>query len=375
MLGVTVRNRTAPPSRGRPGATDALFLVGKAASGPIDTYTLCRSLDDFTAAYGVRATANAGAYDYLDTFFREGGTLAFFVRYASSVTPDVPAALALLPSALGPGQVTAVDVAPAAVLFGNLLDHAAQNNRFALLDAANGSTVAAMTTLVGTMPATNRDYGAIFGSWVNVPAPDGSAGIGTRQVPLSAVVAGLLARSDGLGNPNRAPAGRDFLFQYVTSLTLEPTDSQVDTLLTAGLNMAQTRFGLLQLYGFQTTIGQSDMTPFWQANCSRTRMWITFQAQAIGEHYMFKPIDGRGLLARALRTDLEAMLLGLYAVNGLFGETTVDAFSVEVGASVNQTQTIAQGELHAVCQARLTLHAKSVIIDLVSIPVAGTVAA
>jgi hypothetical protein len=41
--------------------------------------------------------------------------------------------------------------------------------------------------------------------------------------------------------------------------------------------------------------------------------------------------------------------------------------------AVNSEATIAQGELHAVCEARLSLHAKSVIIDLVSVPITGRV--
>jgi hypothetical protein len=76
-------------------------------------------------------------------------------------------------------------------------------------------------------------------------------------------------------------------------------------------------------------------------------------------------------LAGALKGELDGICLALYGVDGLFGQTPAEAFATTVGASVNTIDTIAQGELDAVVEARLSLHAKAVNIDLVSCPSAA----
>ena len=368
--GVTVQTRTAPPAHGAPTDTDTLFIASKVGTGSLTAATKIRSLADFVSAYGDRASTGAAAtYDYLDTFFREGGKQAYVGRYTSTLAN----ALALFPAGLGPGQVVAPEETAGAVTYGALLDHAAANNRFALLDVANGDTVAAMVTDGGLIPATNTEYGMSAGQWVNIPAPAGVVGGSARQVPGSAVVAALIARADALGNPNRAAAGRDFPLQYATSFTRDVTDAERTTLLNAGINTFATIFGVLEFYGFQTKVAQSPDTPFWQANASRGRMWIAAQARSVGEWYVFRPIDGRGLLAKQLEADLDDILLRLYNANGLYGATPQEAFATTVGPAVNTVGSVALGELHAVAEVRFSPHAKSVVIDLVSVPVTGAV--
>jgi hypothetical protein len=252
-LGVTVRTRTAPPSRGAPTDTGTAFVAGKSTGGPLDAVTEIRSIADFAGVYGDRAVGNVPLYDWLDVFFREGGTRA-------------------------------------------------------------------------------------------------------------------------LGNPNRAAAGRDFPLQYATGFETTISDTDRESLLDShAVNTFAEMFGVLELYGFQTGRDEDPDDPFWQANCGRARMWLKARAFAAAQPYVFRTIDGRGRLAAALKGDLDAICLALYGVDGLFGETPQDAFATEVGASVNTTDTIAQGELNAAVEARLSLHAKAVNIDLVSVPVTGTV--
>lgn len=375
-LGVTVTTRTAPPSRGAPTNGSTLFLAGKAGTGPTNTATELRSLADFAGTYGTRNNNNRAAYDYLETFFREGGNHAYFARYNTTASPaqDVDDALALFTADLGPGQVAAPEETPGTDTYAALGAHADAFNRVALADVEVDDTVGDMTTLGGELP-TSKENIAIFGPWVTVPAPSGITGVGARQVPFSAVVAGLIARADQLGNPNRAAAGRDFPLQYATGFVTTITSDDRETLLDAGVNTGAEVYGVLELYGFQTGVEQSDETPFWQFNCSRMRMIATAEAKAIGENYMFRPIDGRGLIQQALKSDLEAMLSRYFIANALYGATPREAYAVEVNASVNTESTVAQGELNAVAELRLSLHAKSINVQLVSVPVAGQVSA
>lgn len=372
-LGVEVNTRVAPVSRGVPTSTDTLFLAGTWSAGPTTAPVLVRSMADVDANVATR-TSNTALWDYLDVFFREGGKRAYVIRYTTGVGA-LATALNLFGPELGPGQVVAPSETPGATTYGALLDHAAAMNRFALLDVGNGDTVTAMTTLATAVPTSNVDYGAVFGPWVTVPPPAGVVGGTDRTVHGSAVVAALVARADALGNPNRAAAGRDFPLRYVTGFARTVTWAERDALLSAGVNLFADRYGALQLYGFQTKVAQTDTSPYWQANAARARMWLKARALAAGENYMFRPIDGRGLLANGLKTDLDVIAGELYAVNGLYGVTPDEAFQTTVGIQLNTTSTVAQGELNAQIEARFSLHTKRVLIDLVTVPVTGRVAA
>jgi hypothetical protein len=133
------------------------------------------------------------------------------------------------------------------------------------------------------------------------------------------------------------------------------------------------RYGVLENYGFQTPVEQSPNTPFWQLNCSRTRMWMKAQSLAIGENYYMRTLDGQGKLAAQLGADLAVMCSTLYEAGGLYGATKGEAYSINVSQSVNTTASAAQGQLKAVVEARLSEYANTVVIDLVSVPVAGVV--
>ncbi len=370
-LGVEVRSRTARVARGIPVNTGTWYVGGEAASGSTTEAISARSMSDVITEYGPRSGSNQDLFDGLDTYFAEGGKEAVIGRYTAG---DPAAALALFPPDLGPGQVSILGEPNTSGLYTTLLAHAKANNRVAVLDVPPDSDVAEMDALgdAGRLLA-DADYGAIFGPWADIPAPSGVIGGSGRSVPASPVIAALCARVDSLGNPNRAAAGRDFPLQYVTGFETDFSKADREALLNAGVNTFATIFGVLENYGFQTPRAQSVEDPYWQFNCARTRMWLQARAAAAGEPYMFRTIEGRGRLAAALKGDLDDICLQLYQADGLFGETPQEAFSIEVGESVNPVESIAQGELHAVMEARLSLHAKAVLIDLVTVPVTGQV--
>jgi hypothetical protein len=370
-VGVDIITTTAALPKSQPTATDGLFVVGPAPTGNLTQAVECRSMNDVETSIGVRGAGNQLLYDSLDVFFREGGRRAVVGAYNTPGTIDT--ALANFPKQLGPGQVSApAEAAQSATVWAKLLDHAAANNRFALLDPGDNQTQAQLVTAGGTFPTSNPSYGMLCGPRVIVPAPANVVAGVAREVPPSGVIAALIARADGLGNPNRAAAGKDFPLQYATDLESDFVGGE-NTLLNAKVNPFVQRYGVMQAYGFQTGVVQDPNTAFWQANASRTRMWLVAKAAEIGENYMFKPIDGRGILLMQLKSDLEALCKDLWEVNGLYGEEPSDAYSVVVSSAINTTDTIAQGELHASVEVRLTLHAKRVIINLITVPLTGVV--
>jgi hypothetical protein len=297
--------------------------------------------------------------------------------YAAAAADPLPGtyteALPLVPKALGPGQITVVGEPVDAALVTALFGHAQVNNRFAVVDPAVDDDSGARQALGAIARADdNVEYGMVFGRWTTVPAPVGTIGAGSREVPLSAAATALMNRADALGNPNRAAAGRDFPFQYVTGFVGDLSDAELETELNAGVNNAIELDGVLQLFGFQTALAQNEDNPFWQANPSRARMWLKERLRIAGGPYAFKNIDAKGRVLGALKTDAEVECSTLYEADGLFGERPQDAYAVTV-TPVAVTAT--QAELRITVEARWSLHAKSVAIELVSIPITGSVSA
>jgi hypothetical protein len=371
-LGVEVRARTARVARGIPVETGTLYAAGPTATGPTDKAVELRSLGDFTANFGVRASGNADLYDYFDTFFSEGGKHAWASSIQGVGTAD--AALALFDPDLGPGQVALVGQTDQSAAWDSLATHCVASSRVALLDVDVDSDVAAMTTMgASARSLADNDRVALFGPWAEVPPPSGVLGATARQVPASAAAAGLCARVDAQGNPNRAAAGMDFPLQFVTGLVNPVSKTDREALFDVGVNTLSDRYGMLLNYGFDTPRTKDDNDPYVQFSASRTRMYIEAMSRVLGEPFVFRPLDALGHSAQQLKGSLEGMLLGLYQVDGLFGASAREAFSVEVGAAVNTIGTTVKGELHAVCEVRFTKYAQAVIIDLVTVPLTGNV--
>jgi hypothetical protein len=471
-LGVTVTQRTTPPSRGTFSQTGTAFISGKADLGSITVAKKLLSIGDFILNYGARVTANNVFYDAVDTAFQEGCSVIYasrqvgpgkafdainiagtsgttliwtatdpgptgvkiqvtngdsgsnrIVKVVDAVTGALIAATAQFTATsavvgtLGPGaltlgagsglppvaaataptggtsdlsNVTSTQVQASTDLFlkaygpGQILcpgqgtitgvydvqqAHAAANNRFALWDNTDTPTSATMIADLARLTATDQTYGAFCGVWAQVPGVNNSPV--TRNVPASAVYAGLLARIDAAGNPNRAAIGFDFAPQFVTSLNTEFSDTVVQTLYDAGINTLQTYYGVKVSRGFRTPATAAAEPINNQANCARLRMALIALAGPIGATYYGKPIDGHGELESAYASDLEAMLQTLWQANALFGETARDAYQVDTSIAVNTPATIAQGQLIAVITYTPTTAAITVQIQLVAIPVGG----
>lgn len=369
--GVIVNERTAPAAQGAPVDTAQVFVTGLVDTGP-STATKVQSIADFEAAYAPRSGAQVALWDWLDVSFREGLTEAYVGGYETA--GGYAEGLALFDSRLGPGQVAVVGEPAAPAVYAAVQSHVDANNRIGLLDVNEDDT---QTELVqhGTdaQALTSQENVGVFGSWATCSGPAGVVASTGRTIPASAVIAGLCSRVDQLGNPNRAAGGRDFPLQYVDGFQTDPDEVDRTALFAVGVNMFADRYDVLENYGFQTPVAQSPNTPFWQLNCSRTRMYMKAQALAIGEAYYMRTLDGQGRLAAQLGAELAVMCSDLYEANALYGDTKQDAYSVNVSQSVNNDGTAAQGYLNAVVEARLSQYAKAVVIDLVSVPISGVV--
>jgi phage tail sheath protein FI len=281
-------------------------------------------------------------------------------------------AIGLFPDTLGPGQIAAPGRTSSTVQLA-LLAHAAANNRYALIDLTDSSSPSTLASATAALAGANARYGMAFAPWIQV---QGIATGTTRLVPPSAVAAGLLARTDGLLGPGTPAAGEQG--QSATAIGLSQNftvASDRDTLNTAGVNIFRSMFGGIRLYGFRSLANPSSQQPYLQASQDRYLMGLRARLAAAAEAFAFQKIDGAGHIFTKLQGALNSVLLDDYNADELYGDTPQDAFAVDVSNKVNTSDTVARGEIHAVCAVRVSPYAEHVIIEIAKIPVTQTLPA
>lgn len=264
---------------------------------------------------------------------------------------DWETALARFSKDLGPGQVSAPGRTTAQAGL-DLLAHAAANNRVALIDLTDTDDADTLSAAAAEL-MSGGEYGAAFAPWAVVP---GVVAGTTRTVPYSAVEAGLIARSDIAGNSqNQAVAGESGISRYAIGLSQAAfSDPDRAALNDSGVNVARIVNGRVRTYGYRSLVDADTKSTYVQLNVARILMAITALASAIGERYLFGQIDSRGHLFAEFGGDLNAMLAGFYNENSLYGDTSAEAYSIDVGPTVNTPATIAAGEINASLELKVT---------------------
>lgn len=283
------------------------------------------------------------------------------------------AGLTAFVSGYGPGQVCAPGRTSAAV-HEALLTHAQANNRVALLDAVNTATASTITSAAGTEQAAVADpsYGTTLAPWVTCPGiPTGTTEPAyPRTVPPSALVAGLIARSDAGGNVNDAPAGDRGVAAYCLDVTAAYTDADRSSLDAAGVSVIR-NFGVpgspqVKLYGW-TSMAED---PAWSDLSSvRLRMAIGADLQAAADSFEFSQLDGQGHTLSAFHGALVATLSSYWIDGSLYGATAGDAFQVNTGPQVNTPTVAAARTLAAQISLRMSPSAEFVTITVTKTPI------
>lgn len=280
------------------------------------------------------------------------------------------AALDLFTSDLGPGQIAYPGATTTAVHVA-LLNHAKTHVRTALLD---GPDTASSTTLIAAADGVRLDatltddaesYGGLFAPWVLVPGVTRGT---TRTVPPSAIVAGVIARSDGLTrNPNVAAAGDNGQSRYALGLSQPAwTDDTRETLNEAGVDVVRMLYGGVRVYGYRTLTAADD--PWVELTAARLRMAIQNRGDALAEKFVFDQIDGKGQKIAEYGGALRGLLGDYYNLGALYGNTPDEAYVVDTGPTVNTPETIANRELRARLGIRTSPFAELAYIELVKVP-------
>lgn len=290
---------------------------------------------------------------------------------ASVTDAHKTAALALMPRTIGPGQVLIPGSTTTAVHTA-LLQHARDNNRFALLDATDTPTRATLLTQVTvqrTAVPSAVSYGMLVGPWAVVP---GSVPNTYRTLPYSIIQAALISFNDGrFGNPNIPAAGSEGEALYVTSLTQTYTDADHEALNFGGVDIVKMVYGAARTYGYRTLIDPDGDTydGFIEASAARTRMAIINDLLGYGEQFMFDQIDGHGVKISEWDGGIRGILGRYWSLGALYGDSGPEAYSVDTGDAVNTPGTIEDLELNAAIGIKVSPFAEKVNISLARVPV------
>jgi hypothetical protein len=279
------------------------------------------------------------------------------------------AALNLFVNDLGTGQVSmpgrTTDTAHL-----DLLTHAKNNNRTAIMDAVDSATKATHIASAAAL-RTNGRYGGLFEGWVIIP---GLLSGTTRVVPPSALVAGAIARLDLTATPNEPAAGVNGEARYCVGINhANYSDTDRQELNNAGVNVIRSLFTGVTIYGWRTCTDPLLDTDWISLGNTRLNMGISADADLIGENFVFRNIDGRGVTIGQFGGALTAMLMDYYSANALYGDTPEDAFNVDVGPQVNTPTTIANRELRASLSVRMSEFAELVTIEVVKVAITEAV--
>jgi phage tail sheath protein FI len=302
-----------------------------------------------------------------------GSTVTLAGGVDDSVIDDasLTAALAAFEAGFGPGQVLAPGLTDHEA-YAALCDHADTFRRVCLLDAPDSSDASVLAAAVASLTGhTGVRYAAMFGPWAVYPAEVSPA---TVVVPYSAVEAGIIARVDRGGNPNAPAAGEDGIAKLAVALAQTYTDAEREALNGVGVDLAKVVYGDVRTYGYRTAAGPLDDNWLWFGG-SRTLMALAWECEAIAESYVLKQIDGRRQIFSRLNKDLRGVCARFYDMGALYGESGSEAFAVITDESVNTTETIKAGEIHAVVKVRVSPAAEWVVIRIVKVPVDQPVAA
>lgn len=367
---IVVNVAAALQRRGAPTDTGVAFVVFAGATGP-STPTECKSKADALAA-AVPETQATWIGDILNQGAPKVWALRATAVDAAAVTEaEWTTALEKLTSDYGPGQVLIPGVFSSGA-YAALLEHAATYNRTVLLDTdddASATTIA--TAAAGLAAGEGADKATILAGWSVLPGPAGVP----RSVPGSVIAAGLVGRNDALvGHANNAPAGDQGrgagFVNGALGLAKTYTHDELDTLHDAGVSVFRSIRGQVQLYGW---VSLSTDARFRQLNWGRMAMQLQYGLAALVEKFLFRQIDGQGLLFAEVEGALRGYLKPLWTAAALFGATADDAYDVSV-ADVNTTETITNGELHSAVAVSLSPHTEQVVVDVTTKVVEGVAA-
>lgn len=240
----------------------------------------------------------------------------------------------------------------ASIVAGGIAAHCKAQRRVAGLAPASAQTVGAVITLASTIRATtnDEDHLGLFYPWVDIPGLDGIGSV--RSISPEGYIAATRARAVLEDGPWRAGAGDLSQARFVLGPSTPLTTAEGNALNDAGVSAIRTIARTTRVYGWRSL---SPDEKNWALLTQRdTINFIVVEAERRLERYVFRTIDGRGLLFAEINADMIAMLDPIRAAGGIYESEDDLGYSVDTGPSVNTVQTIARNEANVAIGARVS---------------------
>ena len=278
-------------------------------------------------------------------FFAEGGKRLYVSATAARADGTRPqpeeyeAALRQLDPLLevsilaAPGS-TRGEARAAAAVGAVLVQCAERTRRFAILDPADGQTVADIRTF---RSAFDSGRAALYYPWVR------AAGTSDRQgvlLPPSGFVAGIYARTDAARGVHASPA--DEPVQTAVGLEHDINDFAQGLLNPDGINCIRRGGGWegIRVRGARTLSAGPD----WKY--VNVRRYITYVQESIGRGTQWAVFEPNGeALWQAVRSAVDAFLFGEWRRGALLGNTVDEAFFVRCDRTTMTQADIDEGRL------------------------------
>lgn len=213
-------------------------------------------------------------------------------------------------------------------------------DRFAILDAAQGSNANTLSTQVAAL-ASVRGFAAFYYPWLLISDPMGPTGSETLLVPPSGHLAGIYARSDSQRGVHKAPANE--IINGARGLAALLSDTDQGLLNTIGVNVLRVFPGQPPVvWGARTTAPQ-DQVAWRYINVRRLFIFVE-QSLIEGLRWVvFEPNDPS--LWKKLERTASEFLSRVWRSGALFGNKASDAFYVKISEEQNTPAVRALGQI------------------------------
>lgn len=229
---------------------------------------------------------------------------------------------------------------------------------FVVVDTAGASTPGAVSTFAAALAASS--FAATYYPWITIADPSSTAPGATRSVPPGGAILGKYAEVDASRGVFKAPAGLTTRIASAVGLERKMTNSELDTLNNAKVNVIKQLPGAgIVVYGARTL---SNVLNTRYVNIRRTLIFVRRTLEELNQFAVFEPNDS--FLWDSVKAIDEQFLLSFWQSGGLRGNSAGEAFYVKCDEDNNTPTSIQQGIINVEVGLALEYPAEFVVIKI-----------
>lgn len=269
------------------------------------------------------------------------------------------------------GAAVAVPGYSVDVIGEDLLAHAAEYKKVALMSFDAATT---LEEAVATAPVTDRvngSYGAVI--FPHVVVPDGN---GTRTVSPEGYAAAARARAHASTGFWQAPPGDRSLARWIVGTSVPLDIVNIEALDENNINGILTMANRPRLYGWSSLSEDRDAFALLSTRDTLNNVGARLRREL--EEFVFTTIDGKGHLLSKVESAATGVLANVASAGGFYpryanGERVDPGYSVTVDETLNTSSSLANNEVRVGIGVRLSPMAKSIFVEIIKVPLNASV--